>query len=44
LEKNGVHARTDWIRVVIPRNPSAVSALARELDAGESEAIVLAGE
>ena len=42
LDVNGIFLATDWIQVVEPVNRPAVEALRAELDAGESEAIVLA--
>ena len=42
LHDNGIFLATDWIQVVEPLNRAAVEALRADLDAGESEAIVLA--
>ena len=42
LHDNGTFLTMDWIQVVEPANRAAVEALHTELDAGESEAIVLA--
>ena len=42
LRDNGIFLATDWIQVVEPLNRAAVEALRADLDAGESEAIVLA--
>ena len=42
LHDNGIFLATDWIQVVEPVNRAAVEALRADLDAGESEAIVLA--
>ena len=42
LHDNGTFLAMDWIQVVEPANRAAVEALRAELDAGESEAIVLA--
>ncbi len=42
LHDNGIFLAKDWIQVVEPVNRVAVEALRAELDAGESEAIVLA--
>jgi predicted nucleic acid-binding protein len=42
LRANGMRLAADWIDVIEPANRSAVDSLRTELDAGESEAIVLA--
>lgn len=42
LRDNGIFFDADWIQVHVPNDPEAVRALRAELDAGESEAIVLA--
>lgn len=42
LGNNGVVVMHDWIEVATPLNRAAVQALRADLDAGESEAIVLA--
>ncbi len=42
LHANGMRLTADWIEVIAPANRAAVDSLRTELDAGESEAIVLA--
>ncbi len=42
LRANGFVLAADWIELIEPANRSAVESLRAELDAGESEAIVLA--
>jgi len=42
LHANGIFLTADWVEVIEPRNRAAVDGLRAELDAGESEAIVLA--
>ena len=42
LQANGMYLTTDWIKVIEPGNQAAVDSLRAGLDAGESEAIVLA--
>ena len=42
LHANGIFLTADWVEVIEPRNRAAVEGLRAELDAGESEAIVLA--
>jgi len=42
LRANGFLLSADWIELIEPANRSAVESLRAELDAGESEAIVLA--
>jgi len=42
LQANGMRLTTDWIEVIEPGDRTAVDSLRTELDAGESEAIVLA--
>lgn len=44
LHRNGIPLTTDRIQVRHPQDRAAVQALRTELDAGESEAIVLAKE
>ena len=44
LQSNGIPTAFDWIHVIAPQNRAAVQILRSELDAGESEAIVLAQE
>ena len=44
LHANDIFLATKWIHVVWPVNRAAVQALRADLDAGESEAIVLAQE
>jgi predicted nucleic acid-binding protein len=42
LYANGIFLTADWVEVIEPGNRAAVDGLRAELDAGESEAIVLA--
>ena len=44
LQNNQICVTVDWIRVMSPQDRAAVDALRTDLDAGESEAIVLARE
>ena len=44
LQRNGIPIAFDWIQVIVPQNRAAVQILRSELDAGGSEAIVLAQE
>jgi len=44
LDRNGVHLESPWASVVSAVNQNQVAALREQLDSGEAEAIVLAGE
>jgi predicted nucleic acid-binding protein len=44
LKLNGVQMELSWARVVAARNQDEVEALREQLDPGEAEAIVLAGD
>jgi predicted nucleic acid-binding protein len=44
LLRNGIRLEFSWTRVVAPRNQSEVTVLREQLDPGEAEAIVVAGE
>ena len=44
LARNGFQVGPLWIRVVAAKNQNAVAALREQLDPGEAEAIIVAGE
>lgn len=44
LQRNGIQLEPAWIRVVAAENQSEVAILREQLDPGEAEAIVVAGE
>jgi predicted nucleic acid-binding protein len=44
LERNGIQTAPSWARIVAAQNQEEVRYLREQLDAGEAEAIVIAGE
>ncbi len=44
LARNGIQLEPSWVRVVVAEDQNEVATLREQLDPGEAEAIVVAGE